>query len=433
MRITRTVAVLISVACVPWVSRAADVQVTSSTQFLWYQDYLSSDKNQYDAAELLRMNVTNIDGQGKVNVYGYGRIDRQLSTSVEPHGNQLFNDYWNGRLYYFYLDYQDAVPGHLDLRAGRTYVPAAALPGTIDGLYFNVKNLGPGLGATAFGGRRVIFDNKGEVGTAQDTLWGASVYLDTVKLTHAELSYARQYSGSSPSGTEVLSYLGQESVALDLSTTPHEMVNILGRAKYDLVSDRFSEVFIVANVTPIKQLVLSGEYYNSTPTFDQFSFYRFFNVNHYQQLSLGVEVRPSTELRVHAKYAHEDFGDSGTAERFDAGVTWRPIANLVLDASFERRFGYAGEISGLRGNASYRIAKATLLAGADYDDFGRDNSGYGLPVAGSSTYQGTAKKYWAGFNYDFNTIFSAVVRAEDNLNFYFSHAYQGFAALNVHI
>ncbi|HTP27185.1 MAG TPA: hypothetical protein VMK12_16210, partial [Anaeromyxobacteraceae bacterium] len=62
--------------------------MTSSTQFLWYQDYLSSDKNQYDAAELLRMNVTNIDGNGKINVYGYGRLDRQLSTDVEPRPNE---------------------------------------------------------------------------------------------------------------------------------------------------------------------------------------------------------------------------------------------------------------------------------------------------------------------------------------------------------
>ena len=100
--------------------------------------------------QYLRMNVTKIDKEGKLNFYGYGRATKVISTPTED---------TEGRLYYFYVDYRDALKEHLDLRAGRTYVNAAAISGTVDGLYADVKNLGP-VGITLFGGRNVIFDDK---------------------------------------------------------------------------------------------------------------------------------------------------------------------------------------------------------------------------------------------------------------------------------
>ena len=69
------------------------------------------------------------------------------------------------------MDYRDVVKDHLDLRAGRTYVNAAAISGTVDGLHPDLKNLGP-VGVTLFGGRNVIFDDKREIGTAGTALWG---------------------------------------------------------------------------------------------------------------------------------------------------------------------------------------------------------------------------------------------------------------------
>ena len=50
---------------------------------------------------------------------------------------------------------------------------------------------------------------------------------------------------------------------------------------------------------------------------------------------------------------------------------------------------------------------------------------------GKSPVRGTAKKYWAGLNYEFNKIFSAVVRVEDNVNFSYDNKYQGYAALQI--
>ncbi|MHB8772461.1 MAG: hypothetical protein ACYC7J_20940, partial [Syntrophales bacterium] len=56
----------------PLLSQGAEVKLTSSTQYLWYQDLLS-DQREQEVAQYLRFNVTKVDQEGKLNIYGYGR------------------------------------------------------------------------------------------------------------------------------------------------------------------------------------------------------------------------------------------------------------------------------------------------------------------------------------------------------------------------
>src|SRR6266545_2405852 len=316
MKTLRTVVIPILIAFLPLLSRAADVQVTTSTQNPWYRDYLSDNKGLSDVSQYLRLSASRLDDEGKFNLYGYGRILGQFSSASEGRpqlGFPLESDVV-GRLYYLYLDYRDVVKDRLDLRAGRTYVPTAALAATVDGLNLNFKNvavMGPvGLGASAFGGRRVTFDAKGEIGNGNDSLWGGSVYVDTIKFTRFEASYARMLTDGA---------LAQEVVALDLSSTPYTAVNLNGRLKYDIVSSRYSEAQAGVSVAPFAALVLRGELYSSYPSFDKFSFYRFFNVNHFQQLSGAAEYQLFSNLRLSARYAHERFDDNATAGSIETG------------------------------------------------------------------------------------------------------------------
>jgi hypothetical protein len=291
-------------------------------------------------------------------------------------------------------------------------VSAAAVAGTVDGAYLDVKNLGP-MGITLFGGRRVIFDNKSEIGTSGDSLAGGSVYLDTIKFTHVEVSYGRKYADTD---------LATENVGLDFSTTPHEKVNVYGRMKYDIVSSRFNEVLLGAKVAPLKDLILRGEYYYSYATFDKSSFYRFFDINNYKEIGIAAEYQVNVDYRIYAKYAHEDFGGDETANLYDLGFFARPIKDLTLDASYEYRQGFTGKLNGFRFHGAYKIYRAMILAGIDYDDFRREDSR-----------EGTAKKYWAGLNYEINKRFSAVLRLEDNTNFLFDDSFQGFVALTINL
>ena len=382
--------------------------MTSSTQYLWYQDFLSDDIHQSDVAQYLRLDITKLDKEGKINLYGYGRVIKQISDSAEDRP-EIADDTF-GRMYYLYLDYRDVVKDHLDLRAGRTYVSAAAVSGTIDGLYLNFKNVGP-VGFTLFGGRNVIFDNKSEIGTGGDRLAGVSVYFDTIKYTHVEVSYGWKYTDSD---------LARENVGLDFSTTPNEKVNLYGRLQYDTVGDKIGELLLGAKVAPLTSLILRGEYFQSRPTFDKFSFYSFFDVNNYKEVAIAVEYQLTSDYRVNGRYAREDFGNDANANVYEVGFFARPIKDLILNAFYEKRDGFAGQLSGFRCNGEYRISKAAISAGIDYDDFRRESSR-----------EGNARKYWAGVMYELNKMFSAVARFEDNTNFTFDHSYQGFAALNI--
>jgi hypothetical protein len=419
MKTLRTVVIPILIASLPWPSRAADVQVTTSTQNPWYRDYLSDNKGMGDVVQYLRLSATRIDDEGKFNVYGYGRLLGQFTSGGESRpqlGFPLESDVI-GRLYYLYLDYRDVVKDHLDLRAGRTYVPAAAMTGTVDGLHLDYRNvlaLGPvGLGATAFGGHRATFDNKGEIGNANDTLWGGSVYLETIRFTRLEASYGRKLTDGA---------LAQEILALDLSTTPIQAVNVTGRLKYDAYASRYNEAQAGVSVAPFAALVLRGEYYSSYPTFDQFSFYRFFGVNHFRQMSVSAEYRLLGDYRLRLRYANERFDDTSSADVLETGVSAHPLKALTVNLSYEARSGFAGRLGGIRASAAYRIQRATLLAGVDYDDFRREDAR-----------DGSAKKYYAGLSYDFTRKLSATARLENNINFYSNNLFQGFLAFNVNL
>jgi hypothetical protein len=175
-------------------------------------------------------------------------------------------------------------------------------------------------------------------------------------------------------------------------------------------------------VAPVERLVLRAEYFDSVPTFDGYSFYRYFGVEHYRQASVGAEYRVGAMARLSASYAYEKFDADEKANLFEVGCALRPLAGLFLDVSYQHRDGFAGKLGGLRASAGYTYSMATLLAGIDYDDFRRQDSR-----------DGTAKKYWAGLNVDVNKKIAVGLRTERNENFLFDKAYQGFVTVDVHL
>jgi hypothetical protein len=415
MSTKRLLAAVLMATALPPLARAAEYQVTSSSQIVLFNDLLSSDKNQGNLAQYLRLNFSGLDKEGKYSIVGYGRLIGQFTTEWEPRPELISGANLYGRLYYLYLDARDVVPDRLDLRLGRTYVTAAALTGTLDGAALHAHNLGiDGFGATAFGGRRVTFDNLTETGNAKDVLAGGSLYFDTVKSTHLEASYARKW---------VDGDYAQDFAAFDLRTSPLDLLTLTGRVKYDLGASRWAEILVGASVVPFDPteipLVLKAEFYVSQPSFDQYSFYRYFNVNRYQELGASAQYEVLESLQLNVRYAYEDFDDDQHAHVVEGGIGWRPLQALSLNASYLNRNGFGGRVSGLRCNGSYVIGDATLAAGVDFDDFRRELAR-----------TGTSKRYWAGVSYAFNKVFSAQVHGEDALSYVYSHALQGTVALN---
>jgi hypothetical protein len=145
-----------------------------------------------------------------------------------------------------------------------------------------------------------------------------------------------------------------------------------------------------------------------------------FSVDQYQEKSISAEYQLTNNYRMSLKYARENFGGNANADAYEVGFLAKPIKDLTLNAIYEKRNGYAGELSGLRLYGEYKIFKAAVMAGIDYDDFRREVSR-----------EGNAKKYWAGVNYEFNKVISAVLKVEDNVNFNYDNSYQGYAAVQI--
>lgn len=196
-------------------SFAADISFKSSTQYLWYEDIFTKDTEK-DVAEYLKLNISNLDKEGKVNVVGYGKVSKQISSGEDV----------EGKLYYLYLDYKGLMNDKLDLRIGRQYVYITAASGIVDGASLTLKNLGP-AGVTLFGGRNVQFDSKKEIGGKNDSLWGGAISLNLPKNSYVELSYAVKYDDSD---------IARETIGLNFSTAPIKNVSIYGNTQYDVLS-----------------------------------------------------------------------------------------------------------------------------------------------------------------------------------------------------
>lgn len=143
--LTMTLGAVTATACY-----SAEISGRSSTQFMFFNNELL-EKRQVQFAEYLRLGITNIDKEGKFNVYGYGRLSQDMNVGEGG----------AGRLYYLYGDYRDLYD-KVNLRIGRQFVNLAAGSAIVDGGQVTLKNVGP-VAFTVLGGHDVIFGQTGEL------------------------------------------------------------------------------------------------------------------------------------------------------------------------------------------------------------------------------------------------------------------------------
>lgn len=388
----------------PGYATAADAKITSSTQYLWYNDiFSSSDDNDTEIAEYLRLNVTKLNESGTAAIYGYGRATKEIDSSDD-------NDDAQGRLYYLYLDYRDLLKDVLDVKAGRHFVYIPSASGLIDGATLDFKNIGP-LGLRLLGGRDVRFlEERNEITGADDKLLGASLYTTLFRLTHLEASYAKRLDDGDTA---------REIAGANVSIYLPKNIALYGETRYDMLVKATSELLAGLRLSPVEKLTLKIEHYQSYPQFDATSIYSVFAVDKYTENLVRAEYALGAASRLSVGYAKEKFNGDEDADLYEAGITTKPSDNLSLNVSYDKRNGYGGRLGGWRLNGSYAVGKASLSAGADYDDFRRETFDSSV-----------VKKYWAGAAYKLGEDASFVIRAEDNINVNYDHNYQGMVALN---
>jgi hypothetical protein len=384
-------------------SLAVEIHGRSSTQFMWFND-IFTEKSQQEIGQYLQLRVTNIDKDGKFSIYGYGRGTQDLSNG---HGI-------NGRLYYLYLDYRDLF-GKLDLRAGRQFVNIAAGNAIIDGARMQLKNVGP-VALTVFGGRNVIFGLEGELTKSDDAVFGVAGNLVGFKYTDLEMGYFAKWTNGSDGPA-------RETLGGSLKQYLFNSLKIYADARYDLYGEVFSEVLAGVKYFPIPNLILTGEWFQSYPTFDADSIYTVFAVDRYQEGILKADYRINDMFSVNGGVSLQDYGNEGMAYVYQFGCRIRPIEPLEINLAYDRRTGYNGSLDGGTIDATYDLNKdIQLAAGMQFDVYNRED----IVTTGHEI----ARKYWGGAKYKINKNMSASARVQDDVNDRYENDWQGRVVFN---
>ncbi len=382
---------------------AADLSVRSSTQYLWYTDPFSND-DQGDVVQYLKVDAAGLDSGKRLSVSGYGRLSRQFGADDKTlPGN---SDDVLGRLYFLYADY--SLPSDRgQVRMGRQYVSVGAGAGTVDGVNVELRNLGP-VSASVFGGYNVAFAEISDRTRGGNYLAGGSLGGSFFEGNNVSVSYLRKYD--------------QSDIVREMFGA-HADQRILGKAKayvdwrYDVLHQANAEFLAGVKAIPFSvPFVLTGEYYDSYPTFDADTIYTAFAVTRYKEIGARADYFLSSEWTLNAGYANSDY-EGPTADQFTFGVTARPkrLEGLRVKASVVARNGYPGDMTGFQVSGEYSAKKATVGAGLDYDVIQRD----------SMTGDFSAKKYWAGGSYEVMKNMTARLRVEDTVTRLYSNEYQG--------
>lgn len=382
---------LLLLACPGW---GAEVSGRSSTQALWFNNDFN-DQRQVELAEYLRLSVFNIDDAGKFSIHGYGRGTVDLMN-----GNSL-----NGRLYYLYGSVNDLYD-KIDMRLGRQFVNLSAGSAIIDGGQFDLKNIGP-VGLTVLGGRDVIFGVDGELSHGGDYALGVAAHLAGFRKTDLEVSWFRKWDEDD---------ISRDMLGATFKQYVFNTVRLYGNARFDLVTEVFNEVLGGVKYYPTANLVLTGEWYQSYPTFDTTSIYSVFAVDRYQEGVFRLDYTFNELFSVNGGYTYEDFGEDAHAHVYQVGCAVRPIESLLVNVEYDNRQGYFGSMNGIIAEASYDVGKELQLAGGiTFDVYERD----------SLSSDEIARKYWGGAKYRMAKNLAASLRIEDDVNARYHENLQG--------
>jgi hypothetical protein len=283
------------------VAGAAEIHGRSSTQYQWFTDYLTNNK-QAEFGEYLNLSVTKLDPANKLTFQGYGRLTQDILN-----GQGL-----NGRLYYLYGDYSNLFD-KVDIRLGRQFINYAAGTALVDGGKIDLKNVGP-VAFSVMGGRNVIFNLDGEASRSHDFVWGLSGNLVGFKATDLELSYFMKLDEAG---------IARDQIGGSAKQYLFNSLKAYGNFRFDLTSEVFSEGLLGLKYYPTSDLILTGEWYQSYPIFDNSSIYSVFAVDRYQEAVFRADYTINDKISVNAGYTRQiysDGADNTTTTRSDTAA-----------------------------------------------------------------------------------------------------------------
>jgi len=384
---------------VPATAWSLEIHGRSSSQLEWFNNDFN-DQRQVEFGQYLRFSLTDIEKEGKLSFFGYGRFNQDLNNS----------EGFNARLYYLYGEYRNLFD-KVDIRLGRQFVNYAAGTAIIDGGQVGLKNIGPVAFSAAFG-RNVIFDLDGEGGHGGDLALALSAYLHGFRATDLEISWFRRWDQWD---------VARDTIGATFKQNFFNNLKVYGNTRFDLTSESFSEVLGGVKYFPISNLVLTGEYYQSYPTFDATSIYSVFAVDLYQEAVFRADYTINEMITLNGGYTSQWFGEGGRGHIYHVGCSLRAVEPLLITLEYDNNQGYNGKTNGFLADLYYDLTKTLQLAGGmGYDVYTRD----------AALSDGTARLFWLGCKYRLAKNMTASLRIEDNSNERYHNDVQGRFVFN---
>lgn len=382
---------------------AQPLKMTSSTQFLWGDDW--NGDSQTTVAQYLRFSYQ--PEGSRISLAGYGRIWYDFGNTQIRESDQFL-----GSLYYLYLD---VVPfENTLLRLGRHYTNFSAGSSLLDGMTVSIQKLGPvPLGITASAGLDITTGLDTQYERLGNYFVGVDLHLVDVKQLQLGVSYTLKYDEWDTARQE----LGAHFRFIHRYFSPY------AEARYDFISETIDEATVGIDLFPLSNLMLKGEFYHSYPTFDSTSIYSVFAVDKYQEYLVRAEYSLEAPVTLFASYAHQTYEDDDDGDNFIVGARFFPVKDLTLSISGDYRNGFGGNLWGFEVTGDYKVMDKLLLsAGAQYNYYKR-------PDIEEEDFH-TAQRYWIGARYLAKKDLSFIARIEDNINVNFHHRPLGRIALN---
>jgi hypothetical protein len=284
----------------------------------------------------------------------------------------------------------------------------------IDGGQLDLRNIGP-VGFTLLGGRNVIFGTERELSHEGDYVFGMSAWLTGFRHTDLDVSWLRTWDRHD---------IARDILGATFKQYLFSQFKLYGNARYDLTAETFNESLGGISYFPTANLVFTGEYYQSYPTFDATSIYSVFAVNRYQEWVFRGDYTINQIIGLNAGYTRQSFGDDGHADVYQGGFTLRPMDGLNLGFTLDVRNGYNGDLVGERLDISYDATKALQLAG------GFTNDSYDRNYFTSREENQSAQKYWLAGKYLLASNMSTSLRLDYDKNRTFSDDVSGRFVFN---
>jgi hypothetical protein len=384
---------------IPHSAYSEELEIKSSTQFLWGEDMLSDGQAIFSQYLLLSYRP---EGENYY-ISGYGRVWDNLS------GSSVRDSDLSGRLYYLYLNYNHSET--VSFRLGRQFVNFTAGSSILDGITFNVRDIGP-VGISFSGGTDVKYSLDSDHSREGDYFIGINVFFEKIESTQLGVSYVRKYQGSE---------LAREEFGLNARYF-YSYLSPYTEVRYDRLSETVDEAVIGLDLFPVDFLMIKTEFYHSYPTFDSTSIYSVFASDKYSEYLLRAEYSfEETSLVLYASYIKQDYEDSDSADVYSLGARYYPKDSFLIKASVDLRKGYGGKLWGVEVSGDYTINEELILSG------GAQIDAYRRPVYSDTD---DAQRYWAGCQWHFRPNTSLDARIEGNVNENFSHNILGRIALN---